>query len=90
MKAREIAASMVTCMALDNGCKFYHSREQEELLIQAVQTMQDEGCTFTDEEVELSAAGEHTEMHEHFQKYTGWPALHAALEAIFNGKVGAA
>lgn len=83
VKPTGIAARIIDFMGGDNDCRFPVSSNQLTLLEAGIATMQAAGCKFTEEEVEILAAGEQTEQQTLVDRYNG-QQVNQALDSIFN------
>jgi hypothetical protein len=82
--AAQAARDVVRAMGDDN-CMCYHPTARQLASLEVgIALMQKAGCFFTDAEIQLFGAGEHTEMLAHFQRLDGFDVAQKAMVAIFD------
>lgn len=79
----ELAAAAVKAMSDDNCVLFRPDDAQRAHLEDAMAKMRAAGCHFTDAEIDLFAAGELSEMDDHFKKYAGFEEANSVMVEIF-------
>lgn len=79
-----IVDKLLTEIELDNGCNVRPHSCDVMLLKIAVWLMRIDGCKFTDDQIELIAAGEQTEALDTFKNYLGYQLLSDTLNYIFD------
>lgn len=77
-----IAALAIEEMSADSGACFHPTAKQRAEFEAGLARMQKAGCSFTEAEISLFAAGEHGEMLAHFQRFDGFAQAQAAMVAI--------
>lgn len=83
---KQAARDLVKAMSDDNSACFKPTAKQWAALAVGVERMQKAGCHFTEAEVDLFAAGEHTDMLEHFNGFDGFEPAQKVLNWIFEGR----
>lgn len=90
---KHVADKLIEAVEFDNDIRTgdilgrLKPRHRDELYAQLrinVGAMLKDGCKFTEDEIELMAAGEQTEAEDHFKKYAGYKEANAALGNLFD------
>lgn len=82
--AQLVGQEVVREMSYDSGGCFHPTEKQWASLEAAIERMIKAGCFWTDAEINLFSAGEHTEMTEHFKRFDGFDQAQETLCHIFD------